>query len=373
MKTSWWAGVAWTIAALGSATTAMAADPAELSFGRLEFGVAESAAAGTLEVVRTGDMSGTVTVAYATANGTAGASDYVSTSGTLTFPAGATRHKISIPIVNDTLIEGDETVRVALLLPVGATLRTPSVVALRIEDNDGSPVFLPTVSHLTSEVATTLVVAVRRSGPVRKSASVRVETQSGSAVAPPDYGAVSAIAKFVAGSATTTVPIAIREDALAEGVEAFGVVLSSPKGVVLGTQRKATITITDNDRPVLPVDPIRLGEYHGWHGLLSHSSAFGRAPWRPHPRPYDSSDLAVMRRQIEKAIEMGLNGLLVNWYGPTCPRPGYPENDCKYMDDNSGHSSMQSRTSIPASSSRSCTTKARSRRERACRARSRDE
>ncbi|MFM6621252.1 MAG: Calx-beta domain-containing protein, partial [Dolichospermum sp.] len=52
----------------------------------------------------------TITVQYATANGTAIAgSDYTSTSGTLTFNPGVTSQVINIPILNDSLNEANET------------------------------------------------------------------------------------------------------------------------------------------------------------------------------------------------------------------------------------------------------------------------
>ena len=51
--------------------------------------------------------TGTVTVDYATTDGTATApADYGSTSGTLTFAAGETLKTVSVPIVDDTVAGG---------------------------------------------------------------------------------------------------------------------------------------------------------------------------------------------------------------------------------------------------------------------------
>ncbi len=51
-----------------------------------------------------------VTVNYATANGTATAgSDYVSKSGTVTFPPGQTTHTISVTVKGDKQKEANET------------------------------------------------------------------------------------------------------------------------------------------------------------------------------------------------------------------------------------------------------------------------
>ena len=64
-----------------------------------------------------------VTVAYATADGTATAgSDYTATSGTLTFAAGDTEKTIAVPVLNDDINEGSETLTLTLTSASGATL-----------------------------------------------------------------------------------------------------------------------------------------------------------------------------------------------------------------------------------------------------------
>jgi Calx-beta domain/RTX calcium-binding nonapeptide repeat (4 copies) len=64
-----------------------------------------------------------VTVAYATADGTAAAgSDYTATTGQLTFAPGATSTTVAVPIVGDTVVEADETFTLTLSNPVNAAL-----------------------------------------------------------------------------------------------------------------------------------------------------------------------------------------------------------------------------------------------------------
>src|SRR5439155_952468 len=72
---------------------------------------------GTTNAVLTVSMSAasaqTVTVNYATANGTATAgADYVSTNGTLTFLPGQTSQTITVAVLGDVLDELDETILV---------------------------------------------------------------------------------------------------------------------------------------------------------------------------------------------------------------------------------------------------------------------
>ncbi|MDZ5084897.1 Calx-beta domain-containing protein [Mycolicibacterium parafortuitum] len=65
----------------------------------------------------------TVTVQYATSNGTAtGGDDYVAATGTLTFAPGETSKTISVVVLGDTVAEGTESFLVTLSSPTGATV-----------------------------------------------------------------------------------------------------------------------------------------------------------------------------------------------------------------------------------------------------------
>jgi Ca2+-binding RTX toxin-like protein len=93
--------------------------------------------------------SQTVTVQYATSNGSAiSGSDYTSTTGTLTFTGGVTSQNITIPIINNALNETDETFTLTLATPTQATLGSTASVTTTITDT------------LVTDVTTTLVSGV---------------------------------------------------------------------------------------------------------------------------------------------------------------------------------------------------------------------
>ncbi len=103
---------------------------------------------GSVNAVFTVSLSGTssqtVTVQYATANGTATAgSDYTATSGTLTFTPGQLTQTVSVPVLGDTVLEPTETFAVNLSNPTNATIGDGQGVGTII-DNDAPPP--PTVS-----------------------------------------------------------------------------------------------------------------------------------------------------------------------------------------------------------------------------------
>lgn len=78
----------------------------------------------------------TVTVNFATANGTATAgSDYVARSGTVTFAPGQTTQTVTVAVIGDTLVEADETFRLVLSGAVNATLATTQATATIVNDD----------------------------------------------------------------------------------------------------------------------------------------------------------------------------------------------------------------------------------------------
>ena len=83
--------------------------------------------------------SGTVTVDFATADGTATAGeDYTATSGTLTFAVGETHKTVAVPILDDTHDEGQETFTLRLSNASGAGIRDGEATGT-IQNNDPMP------------------------------------------------------------------------------------------------------------------------------------------------------------------------------------------------------------------------------------------
>ena len=101
---------------------------------------AESTSSAALQVDLSTSSSSNVTVDYAvTGTATGTGTDYTLANGTLTITAGNTTGTITIAsIVDDALVEGNETVIVTLSNPSGATLGTDPVHTYTITDNDGT-------------------------------------------------------------------------------------------------------------------------------------------------------------------------------------------------------------------------------------------
>jgi hypothetical protein len=128
--------------------------------------VSEHAGSATVSVIRSGNVSGTQTVDYATGDGSAGAADYTPAAGTLTFAPGVTTQTFSVPIANDADSEPAETVRVTLSQPsLLGELGAPAAADLTIFDDDlAFPTADVTPPALLLSVPTTRSVRKLRAG-----------------------------------------------------------------------------------------------------------------------------------------------------------------------------------------------------------------
>jgi hypothetical protein len=131
-----------TLSGQNGAQTGVPGAPAPtLQFDSATYDAQENDGNAVVTVTRTGDPSPVVGVNHTTANGTAGeGSDYTAANGTLNFACGDMSETFNVPVTNDALAEGDETVNLSLDTPTGgASLGSPSAATLTIETSDQQP------------------------------------------------------------------------------------------------------------------------------------------------------------------------------------------------------------------------------------------
>src|SRR4051794_2893698 len=174
----------------------------------------------------------TATVDYRTLAITANPGfDFVDTQGTLTFRAGETVKTFTVPIIGDTLDEGDESFTVQLLNPVNAAIDRGTATGTIIDDDHGGPV-LPFASIDNVSVAEgnsglrSAVFTLRLSTPATTLTRVRFQTQDGTAAANSDYLAANAEITFQPGEIVKTFTVAIIGDVVFESDETFNVIIT---------------------------------------------------------------------------------------------------------------------------------------------------
>ena len=190
-----------------------------------------------------------VNVDYATTDlsATAG-SDYVATSGTLTFNPGETSKSINVTINGDTHFEPDESFLMILSNSVNAKLDINSLGAFgKIINDDPAPIVQFSASNYSvQEDCTVVTVTVTLTGDTSLQAFVRLTTSDGTASSRSDYNAADTVLQFQAGETSKSYPVQINEDSFVEGNETFNVTLGIVGNASLGTPSVATVTIVDD-------------------------------------------------------------------------------------------------------------------------------
>ena len=128
----------------------MPAAASSFQFGSATLLVTEGGGDAIVRVTRLGNTSASATVTYATSDAAAtncntpnsgnasSRCDYETTVGILEFTAGETSKTITIPLVNDSYAEGNESFTITLTNPTGngSTLGSPAKTIVTITDND---------------------------------------------------------------------------------------------------------------------------------------------------------------------------------------------------------------------------------------------
>jgi len=233
-----------------------AAEPVgNVEFSAVSYEVDEAEALALITVNRVNGSNGDITVDYGTADGTAEAgSDYTAASGTLTLLSGETSKTFAVPVTDDSEIEGDETVSLALSNPTGgAGLGATTQATLTIKDNDKQPEGPGVLEFLLNEITVdestgNALVKVVRTGGASGEVSATYCFCNANATKNIDYKGVDGTITFNDGQTEALITIPIIDDSEKELKEMFKVYLKDPKGgATLGKKYIAWIAIQDND------------------------------------------------------------------------------------------------------------------------------
>ena len=209
----------------------------------------------------------TVTVNYATADGTASApSDYAAAAGTLTFNPGVTTQTITVNVVGDTAVEANETFTVTLSAPSNATIATGTATGT-IQNDDAAG--LPTLSIANvsqnegNSGLTPFTFTVTLSAASASTVTVGYATADGSASAGSDYAAASGTLSFAPGVTTQTITVNVNGDTAVEPNETFTVTLSGATNATIATATGVG-TIVNDDAGVPPAGNVAIPTLGAW-------------------------------------------------------------------------------------------------------------
>ncbi len=216
----------------------------------------------TFNVTRLGAAGGFGTVAWQVPfGGPSGASatdflGFTMPSGTLTFNAGETQKTLTVEVLGDELIEGDESFTVVLANAPGEVMAVASSAQGVIGADDVASI---SVEPLLADVAeggagqgTAFTFTISRSGSTAQGAGVdwAVRATGGTPATAADFaGGVlpAGTVSFLPGETSQTVTVLVAGDATPEAQESFMVELANPTGGAgLGTGSAPGLIINDD-------------------------------------------------------------------------------------------------------------------------------
>jgi hypothetical protein len=255
-----------------------------MSFGDGEqFEVWENEDQAIISVTLKSAAESRVEVRYSAFDGTATAPhDYTPVSDILTFPPGTEIMTFSIPLNDDEVYEGDETILISLHEYSGATPCGVNMATLIIRDNDQPPsdrsVFQIKQRSYEADEGETAQVKIVCEGKCDDQVRVRVDAFDGTAKsrynsmdgvrAGIDYNMAGEFLIFEPGEREKLFEVETRGDRLTEGTETVRIVLSNPDGEgKLGSLREAILHINDEQLPgAQGIASFGTGEYHVYEG-----------------------------------------------------------------------------------------------------------
>ncbi|HEV7747791.1 MAG TPA: Calx-beta domain-containing protein [Pyrinomonadaceae bacterium] len=206
----------------------------------------------------------TVTVNYATAGGTATAgSDYVTTSGMLTFTAGQLTQPVSVTVNGDTVFEPNETFNVNLSGATNATIADDQGIGTITNDDAQPTISINDVTQNEGNASTTdYDFTVSLSNASSQSITVNAVTADSSALTgDSDYtGVASTMLTFNANTTTQHFHVMVNGDTKFEPGEAFVVNLSGATNATISDNQGVGNITNDDTQPTISINDVSLNE-----------------------------------------------------------------------------------------------------------------
>ena len=216
--------------------------------------------------------------------------DVENVSGRFEIPAGQTTATINVPVAGDLLDEFDETFKLNLSSPSGASLVNTTALGT-IVDNDAEPTLtISDVSRSESDLSQ-FVLTVSLSAPSGKTILFRYATADGTAVASRDYaGITNALQNFLPGNTSMVIGFPVFDEGVYELDENFFVNITEPSNVTLADPQ-GQITILNNDSvPTVNVSGVSIIEGDTGSNTATHSFFLSNPSYLPVTINYASAD-----------------------------------------------------------------------------------
>jgi hypothetical protein len=209
---------------------------------------ATGTAGATFTISLSRPATGIVPVSYTAVAGTGfTATDFVPTSGTLTFQPGTTSQTVTVPINGSTSSSGTGNVNLNLSGQSGATLSDSGGKAYVVSPLVHSFVSVrPATGWRGPSDDTTVNVPITLDAPAPAAITIPVSTLDGTAKAGTDYMATQTSVTFAPGATQAILPVTIKGIAAVTPTVAFSVQLGAATGATQVSSGTATVTIVSH-------------------------------------------------------------------------------------------------------------------------------
>ncbi len=236
----------------------------------------------SFRILREGTVNVALNVRYSLTGTAAAGSDYLAQTGSIAIPAGVSSAIVTVPVIDDAVIEAAETLVFTILPTDIATLPPPPAAyqldlqrtaSTTITSNDVPSVLQVTAidDQATETGATPATFRIQRSSGLNTTALNVLYALTGSATAGSDYAALTGSVTLPSGVGFVDVSIPAIDDSEIESAETLVLTLlptnitAQPQPLTaynLGLTTTATATLVNNDYPPAPTVTITTPTNH---------------------------------------------------------------------------------------------------------------
>ncbi|WP_199332561.1 Calx-beta domain-containing protein [Anabaena catenula] len=213
-------------------------------------------------LTRTGDLTAALNVSYSLGGTATVGSDYTdSSAGTATFAAGSATATITLPTIDDAVVDPNETIIATITAPTGYTISGSTSATATITDNDSlttSVTLAVGPKSVLEDGTTNLVYTFTRTGDTTNALSVNYivggtatfntdYTQTGGQISTSTFTTPRGTITFAAGANTANLTINPTADTTIESNETVSLRLAKGLGYDIGTATAVVGTIINDD------------------------------------------------------------------------------------------------------------------------------
>ncbi len=214
-------------------------DDSTMNFSAATYSVPKNIVSGVaaITILRNGGTNSTATVNFNASGGTATpVTDYTPVNQIVTFDPGDSSITVDVPINNNGVPEGNQTVNLQLTSATGTVLIAPTNATLTIIDTVNAPGELSfastnyTITEGGGVGYTNIYVTIQRTFGSFGTVTVGYSTMDGTATAGSKYVATNGVVDFAGGEISKTISVPVINTSTAEGPETFSIYLFNPTG-----------------------------------------------------------------------------------------------------------------------------------------------